>query len=339
MFPVLLSASLSVAATLCTANPTAQAVEMYNFLASNYGKKMIAGAMTTQGQVPDPYNELNWVHANAGRYPALGGFDFLHQTGKDQEWYFNNADLKHQVTDCAVGWYRRGGIPALCWHWIDPSKQTIGFYSPRGASSGATCNFDAAKAVVAGTAENKAIMADLAVIADQLEVIKKAGAAVLWRPLHEASGGWFWWGYAGPEPLKKLWRIEYDYFVKQRGLNHLIWVFTADDKDTAADWYPGDDVVDVIGVDIYEEGKDHPCEDAAFKKLGTVFGGKKILAFTECGYAPNPTDAQAKAQWSYFMTWYGHYTMGSYNTAAFWKTLLTHPFVISLEQMPGWKAK
>jgi hypothetical protein len=67
MFVALLSVGLSVAATLCTANPTAQAVEIYNFLVSNYQKKMISGVMTTQGQVQDPFNELTWVHTNAGR--------------------------------------------------------------------------------------------------------------------------------------------------------------------------------------------------------------------------------------------------------------------------------
>jgi mannan endo-1,4-beta-mannosidase len=335
MLSVLVAIAVSVATSPCTSNPTAAATKMYNFLVSKYTKKMIAGVMTTQGQVQDNFAELNWVKSAAGKFPALGGWDFLHMTGKNTEWYTGNANLKTQVTDSALAWYKRGGLPILCWHWRDPSKQTIAFYSPTG-SGGEKTTFDCAKAVISGTAENKAVMTDLAFIGDQLKILKDAGIAVLWRPLHEASGKWFWWGYAGPEPFKKLWKIEFDYFVKTRGLNNMIWVFTADQNPTAGDWYPGDDMVDCIGVDIYEEGKEHPVEDAAWNSLKKIFGDKKILCYSECGHAPDPDQAQKLAPWSWFMTWYGHYTQGGYNTAAWWKTALANSFIITLDQMPGW---
>ena len=70
---------------------------------------------------------------------------------------------------------------------------------------------------------------------------------MLWRPLHEASGGWFWWGAHGPDPFKQLWELMFRRFTEVHELHNLIWVYTAD-PTAHHDWYPGDDMVDVVGA-------------------------------------------------------------------------------------------
>ena len=62
---------------------------------------------------------------------------------------------------------------------------------------------------------------------------------VLWRPLHEANGRWFWWGAKGPEPLRKLWQMMFVNFTAKHRLNNLIWVFSPGAETDLADWYPG----------------------------------------------------------------------------------------------------
>ena len=87
------------------------------------------------------------------------------------------------------------------------------------------------------SADYKLLLRDMDAIAVQLQKFSDAGVPVLWRPLHEAEGGWFWWGAKGPEPFKKLWRLMYDRFTNVHHLHNLIWV---DCSGTNPDWYPGD---------------------------------------------------------------------------------------------------
>ena len=51
-------------------------------------------------------------------------------------------------------------------------------------------------------------------------------------------------------PCKTLWRLMFDRLVNYHGLNNLIWVWTTSASDDAATWYPGDDYVDILGMDI-----------------------------------------------------------------------------------------
>ena len=71
------------------------------------------------------------------------------------------------------------------------------------------------------------------------------------------NGAWFWWGADGPDAFKQLWRLMHDRLhatPSHPGLHNLIWEFTSSAAKTGhLDWYPGDDVVDMIGLDIYTD--------------------------------------------------------------------------------------
>jgi mannan endo-1,4-beta-mannosidase len=79
---------------------------------------------------------------------------------------------------------------------------------------------------------------------------------------------------------------------------------------------------------------------ASFEKLKEMFGGRKIITLSENGSVPYPDDMKADgAGWSYFMPWYGDYTMDGWahdNTAADWKKIMKNDYVITLDKMPGW---
>lgn len=60
----------------------------------------------------------------------------------------------------------------------------------------------------------------------------------------------FQWGAQGPEPAKKLWDLVYDRITNFHGINNIIWVWNS----IAEDWYPGDDVVDILSADVYTTG-------------------------------------------------------------------------------------
>lgn len=96
------------------------------------------------------------------------------------------------------------------------------------------------------------LMNDIDTIAVELKKLQSASVPVIFRPLHEAEGAWFWWGAKGPEPAKKLWDILYDRLTNKHKLNNLIWEWNS----VAASWYPGNDKVDMVSADTYSQG-DH----------------------------------------------------------------------------------
>lgn len=319
-----------ISPSLVNSNATSQAEALYNFLKSNFQQKMISGVMTLESMV-----EAEWVYAYTGKYPVVLGLDFMHNVGKGTEWFVNDPNKVHQVANDSIDYYSRNGIPVICWHWRDPSKQTDAFYTE-------DTDFDVSKIFDIDSSEYAAIIEDIDVIATELKLISDNQVPVLWRPLHEASGRWFWWGAKGPDACKKLWELMYYQLVTIHGLNNLIWIWTADADDDAINWYPGNNMVDIIGIDIYPPAGDHSSQVSAFMKLKQIFNGQKILALTECGSIPDP-DAMISdgATWSWFMTWYGEYTIPEsgetiHNSIEFWNHIMQHPFVLSLDEMPGW---
>jgi len=90
-------------------------------------------------------------------------------------------------------------------------------------------------------------------IADGLQQLKDAGVVVLWRPLHEMNGNWFWWGGKDPATFIKLWRQMFDYLTKTKGLDNLLWVYSPGSSGKIAAYYPGDRYVDLAGLDTYTD--------------------------------------------------------------------------------------
>lgn len=307
--------------TLVTANPTPEATALYDFLLDNYGRKVISGVMTLSSM-----DEAIWLKENTGKEPALLGIDFMH-SGRGYTWYDDETPMRD-----AAAWYNRNGIPAMMWHWRDPSRQTEEFYTKSSSKPEGTA-FDLSKIFDESSAEYTALLRDIDYIAALLKALQDQQVPVIWRPLHEAAGGWFWWGAKGPEPLKALWHLMYDRMVNHHGLTNLIWVWTREPNDDS--WYPGDAYVDLIGRDIYKDG-DHSSQTLEFSDMNNRYGGEKMLALTETGSFPDADKlVQDGATWSWYMPWYGAYTRDSrYNSLDLWKKMFAHDYVITLDEMP-----
>ncbi len=139
--------------------------------------------------------------------------------------------------------------------------------------------------------------AELDFFADVLKTLENAGVTVLWRPLHEMNGDWFWYGYQGdnnPQPYIDLYRDLFDYYTYTWNLNNLIWVYAPNVSYTgipAVDhYYPGDDVVDLTGLDVYVTDLNFPVD-----QYQTMIGFNKPFAFTEFG----PTAAEMDGSHDY----------------------------------------
>jgi len=308
----------SINSSLVTPAPAYEANAVYQFMKDNYGKKVLSGVMTLNS-----FDETNWLKANTGKEPAIMGLDFMH-CNRGYNWY----DEKQTVKDAKV-WWDKKGIPVLCWHWRDPSRLTESFYSNE-------TSFDISKIDDPGSAQYKAMVADIDYISGLLKELQDLQVPVIWRPLHEAAGGWFWWGTKGPEPCKKLYRLMFDRMVNVHGLKNLIWVWTREPNDDA--WYPGDEYVDIVGRDIYKQG-DHSAQRAEFSLMNSLYKSRKMVTISECGSFPDPDNLiNDAAAWSWFMPWYGDFVRSStHNSADLWKKAFASSYVITLDEMPSLK--
>lgn len=311
-------------ANLVTPQPSAQAVKVYNFLKENFGKKVISGVISDSTRNTD---EPKWVFEKTGKWPALVGYDFMDHTWLKQNWIKYDGPFIQGKRH-----WENKGLVTLMWHWRDPLTKSGDFYTDK-------TSFDVSRISNPNSSEYKAMIDDIDTIATYLKQFQKEGIPVIWRPLHEAAGGWFWWGAKGPEPCKSLWRLMFDRLVNHHKLNNLIWVWTTDVAATAADWYPGDQYVDVLGMDIYPGENQHGSQYISFNKVKEIFGGKKLITLSECGSVPDPAlMLEYGDMWSWFMVWSGDYTRSDlHNGAAWWQKFFTYDQVISREGMPNLK--
>ena len=338
--------------TLANPNATLPARKMFQFLREQFGKKIISGIMTDYGLGASDNIETTPVMAHvktaSGKFPAHVGFDFFHGTGNNssESWFiaYNDATIR-----MAKELYAKGGFPTFCWHWKDPMRLTTGdhqFYV-RGSGYPNGTDFDLRTAFTNSTYDHwnvdgdvyKALIRDIDMVSDYLKNLQEAGVPVIWRPLHEAAGGWFWWGRdRAAKPCAQLWRLMYDRMVNHHGLNNLIWVWTTEqsgpDKNDGG-WYPGDNYVDIIGADIYVPRNNYGPLSNRFEAIKNMFGTDKIIALTENGSIPHPDSLVATGTpWSWWKTWNGEH-MTQHNTNAHWNYVMNHNYVITLEDMPG----
>jgi len=242
-------------------------------------------------------NELYAVHQVTGKYPAILGLDYTNvELPNWRDW----------VTQLAIQWHELGGIVTFCWHWrIPKDAETLAKPFDQMNGNDATfytkdiTGFDL-KAVLADPEglHYQWMMRSIAAVAEQLQRLQAAGVPVLWRPLHEAAGGWFWWG-TDREGCIALYRLLYDKLVNEYGLHNLIWVWNGQNPS----WYPGDDVADLLADDPYHADFLDPGFSRRFKYTRRASPGKMV------GMSENNKIFDLKwawrmnTRWQYFVLW------------------------------------
>ncbi len=302
---------------LIDANATTATTNLYSFLVSQFGKKIISG------QTNDYFNNLKTV---ATRTPMLQAFD-MQNYSPHNPWHNDWSSWDDGTVQSAIDWYNstnKKGIVSFQWHWFSPSGGSLQksiFYSTE-------TNFDVSKAVVNGNQEYIDVIRDIDAIAVQLKRLRDANVPVLWRPLHEAGGAWFWWGAKGPVACKALYDIMYDRLTNYHNLHNLIWVWSTPEPT----WYPGNAKVDIIGYDSYPGAYVYGAQKSMFDHLYTLVNGQKLIALTENGPIPDIAECfNSDAIWSYFMSW-GN-LVSSQNTDQHIKDVFTNPDVLTLENV------
>ena len=280
---------------------TPEARRLYDWLRECYGKKIISGQFCDGGMY-GLENQAIW-RATKGSYPAILGLDMMDYSTSRVE----KGGANDQAVPYAIEYWENGGIVTFCWHWNAPSPYLkdpwySGFYTQY-------TSFDLAKAMNGEDPEGyDLLMKDIDAVAFQLTRLKDAGVPVLWRPLHEASGGWFWWGASGKDAYLKLYHLLFDRLTREYGLNNLIWVWNGQD----AEWYPGDEEVDLIGIDIYPGERVYDPQGAAFLQMMKVTDARKMIILSENGCIPDPELVFRNGTvWGSWCTWGGEFVVKS----------------------------
>lgn len=128
---------------------------------------------------------------------------------------------------------------------------------------------------------------------------------IIYRPFHENSGNWFWWGSSNTtkEEFVALWRFTVEYLCDVKGVHNLLYAYSpnghfAGERDYL-DRYPGDEYVDVIGFDVYHDSPEYgdywmqqTLRDAQIVTRIAAEKGK-VAALTEVGVRYNNNDGLA----------------------------------------------
>jgi mannan endo-1,4-beta-mannosidase len=233
------------------------------------------------------------VKSVTGSHPAVIGVDFSGLSGQpDSLIERTKALLRENIADT----YNRGGITTVSWHFSNPASPG-GFYWKDPVSE------PAVKLIIPGGSHHEKYKTILRTIADLARSTKgNDGKLVpmIFRPYHEFDGDWFWWGRAHctTDEFRTLWKFTVTYLRDSMEVHNFIYAFSPDNKfDTEAAFlerYPGDEWVDMVGMDNYGDfGRDGRYDlEAGIKKLKIVsdYAKKagKLAAFTETGLESIP---------------------------------------------------
>ena len=287
-------------ATLSDPKASKEARALIRRLIGLYGDK------TLSGQYSEADND--YIQQVTGRVPAIYAGDFIDYSPSRVA-----HGAKSDATDRMLARAKAGQIITASWHWnapvglldreiTDAKGKKLDAHWYKGFNTNAT-TFDVRKALAnPKSPEYALLLRDMDAVAAQLQRLSDAHVPVLWRPLHESKGGWFWWGAKGPGPFKQLWRLMHDRLTNVHHLHNLIWV---DSSGGDPAWYPGDDAVDVVGVDAYPSDITDPLS-ITWDTLTGHSHGRKLLALTEFGGVPDIDKMRRyRVCPAYFVSWSG----------------------------------
>ncbi|PWD99382.1 glycoside hydrolase family 26 protein [Marinilabilia rubra] len=255
--------------------------------------KVVEGNGVLFGHQDDLAYGVNWayqedrsdVKETAGDYPALFG------------WELGGIELGRQVNldsvpfdkmrEYVIKGYEMGAVITFSWHPFSALDNTRSSWDT---------DQQVVKHIIPGGSHHDIFKQHLDKVAAFFHSLKtKNGNPVpfIFRPWHEMDGDWFWWGnsHCTSDEFKTLFRFTVEYLKTEKGVDFLT-AYSPDNRFSSEEeyltWYPGDDVVEIIGVDNYGDfrvGSENV--EAAQKKLEIVveYARKtnKIAAFTETG--------------------------------------------------------
>ena len=249
------------------------------------------------GHQDDTFYGLNWeweldrsdILETVGDYPAIMGFDLGGiELGEDK----NLDDVPFvRIREELIKHHERGGIVTISWHPRNPVT---------GGSAWDVSDHSVVNKILNNESIKEKFLGWIARVGDFLTTLMtKDGKKVpiIFRPWHENNGSWFWWGqnFCSDEEYLNFWNLLQDTLL-ERGFDNLLWSYSPNlngswDESKYLKRYPGNDRVDLIGVDAYQTLQlIYEIQLNSDLKFIQSFAEKnnKLFALTECGYKNVP---------------------------------------------------
>src|SRR5690606_9981891 len=246
---VILFSFLIAILTACTGKPvpsdpkaTPETVNLYQNLLKLQEKGMMFGHQD------DLAYGIGWVYEEGrsdvkdvvGDYPAVYGWELGHLELGDA--YSLDSVHFDKIQSWIKTVYERGGVNTISWHLRNPLT---------GGSSWDTSSKEVVKSILPGAEKHELFKQYLDKMADFLNGLKTDDGTyipVLFRPFHEHTGSWFWWGkdLCTVEEYTALWRFTVDYFQNEKNIHHVLFAYSTDRFSSTEEYlerYPGDDIV------------------------------------------------------------------------------------------------
>lgn len=253
-----------------------------------------------------------------GDYPAVYGWDL----GGIEHNKPNNIDgvpfksIKNWIKEV----YDRGGISTISWHVDNPFTLSNSWDVTPGSFASILPNGPKHQLY-------KNWLDNAAKFLGSLKGSDGKSIPILYRPFHELTGNWFWWckNNASPKEFIEVWKFTVNYLRETKKLHNLIIIYNTADfnsKEEFMEYYPGDDMVDMISFDKYQFND--PTKSNSFvidtqKQLHIMNEisneHQKPMAIAETGYEQIPydkwwtktlKDAIADYKIAYVLVWRNH---------------------------------
>jgi mannan endo-1,4-beta-mannosidase len=206
--------------------------------------KILSGQFAGSGSVTFDMDETEETFRQTGKTPAILGCDWAY------EWGYGTPP--EYIIDYACN-------PALKNHWNKGGLVTINLHLPNPVSSFGgglrdRMNLTFSDLINTATPTGRQWRLFLDRIAEGLQDLQGAGVTVIYRPLHEMNGNWFYWCNQDTDVFKNVWRDMFNYFTNTKNLHNLLWVYSPfADRGNRSAYYPGDSYVDIVVLDAYAD--------------------------------------------------------------------------------------
>lgn len=285
---------LSTLLFACSAGKQQSRTKETNAMLNNLKNIPVQGFLF--GHHDDPIYGIGWegdaersdVKSVCGAYPAVMSFDLGHiELGEDKN--LDNVPFD-TIRFHIVNQYLRGGMSSLSWHARNPLT---------GSDAWDVSDTTAVASILPNGKNHKKFIGWLGEVADFLNSLKTADDTlipILFRPWHEHTGSWFWWGkkLCSTQQYKDLWQLTYQE-LRKRGVKNALYAYSPGmEPENVAEYlerYPGDKIVDLLGVDIYQYERAEYIKQlkkslAILSEAGRMHN--KAIAITETGFEAIP---------------------------------------------------
>lgn len=258
---VLCSLALLSAADMNAHKTVQKELDYFNSLSQKSIYKVLSGQFIGWLGNEDP-QKFQKIYKLSGHYPAIMSGNYAD--------FGNNIFVFFSTNSQLIEHWNNGGLVEVGIHFNNPMNNKWDLTEP----------VDFKKLIQPGTEDNARFNAQLDRICIGLNELQQAGIVTLFRPFVETNGNWFWWNGKPRQEFIDLWKYTFNYITNIKQLHNLLWVYSVSaGYGNALYYYPGDDFVDIVGLDYYSStGQFYNTEE--YQDLLTT---KKSVALSEVG--------------------------------------------------------